>query len=110
MKSTAVLKNLSFEAQKKRVTQARMFLLTCMAVTMANPAFAQLTEAEDTANWVLAIFSPAILLTLLTLLLIGCGITVWMGKMSGGLFGKILIGAVLVFGARTLGPKIVGIF
>jgi type IV secretion system protein VirB2 len=81
-----------------------------MAATMATPAFAQLTEAESTATWVLNIFSPALVLTLCTILLIGCGIAVWMGKMSGGLFTKILIGSIFVFGARTLAPKLVAIF
>lgn len=88
----------------------RAYLLSCMAATMATPAFAQLTEAESTATWVLDIFSPALMLTILTILLIGCGVAVYMGKLSGGLFVKILIGSVLIFGARTLAPKIIAIF
>ena len=58
----------------------------------------------------LNIFSPGLLLTLLTILLIGCGIAVYLGKLSGGLFTKILIGSIFVFGARTLAPKIIALF
>lgn len=96
------------------VTQARknvhLYLVSCVAATVATPAFAQLTEAENTATWVLDIFSPALMLTILTILLVGCGIAVYMGKLSGGLFVKILIGSILVFGARTLAPKIIALF
>lgn len=96
------------------VTQARknihIYLVSCIAATLATPAFAQLTEAEDTATWVLDIFSPALLLTLLTLLLVGCGIAVYLGKLSGSLFVKILLGSILVFGARTIAPKIIALF
>lgn len=89
---------------------AHLYLLSCAAATMATPAFAQLTEAESTATWVLNIFSPALMLTILTILLIGCGVAVYMGKLSGGLFIKILIGSILIFGARTLAPKIIALF
>lgn len=98
------------QQQQKRAARVRLYLLSCMAAVSSSPAFAQLTEAEGTVNWVLAIFSPAIMLAGLTILLIGCGIAVWFGKMSGSLFTKILVGSVLVFGARTIAPKIVGIF
>lgn len=88
----------------------QLYLLACVTTTMATPAFAQLTEAENTATWVLGIFSPALMLTILTILLVGCGIAVYMGKLSGSLFVKILIGSILVFGARTLAPKIIALF
>ena len=92
------------------------FLLSCM--TEAELALAQtttsttgsLSEAESTATWVLNIFSPTLTLALLTILLIGCGLAVFFGRMSGSLFVKVLIGSVLVFGGRTIAPKIVAIF
>ena len=91
------------------------FLLSCM--TEAELALAQttsttgsLSEAESTATWVLNIFSPTLTLALLTILLIGCGLAVFFGRMSGSLFVKVLIGSVFVFGARTIAPKIVAIF
>ena len=96
--------------QQQTRNRTRLFLLSCMAATMATPAFAQLAEAENTANWVLAIFSPGLMLTFLTILLIGCGIAVYMGKISGGLFVKILVGSILIFGARTIAPRIVALF
>jgi type IV secretory pathway VirB2 component (pilin) len=101
---------LTLQQQKARATQVRLFVTTCMTALVASPAFAQLAEAENTVNWVLAIFSPALLLGLLTILLVGCGLAVFMGKLSGSLFMKILVGSVFVFGARTLAPKIVGLF
>lgn len=110
MNARAVTHNLTVHAQQTRAHRARLYLLSCIVTTMTTPAFAQLTEAENTANWVLRIFSPALMLTLLTLLLIGCGIAVWLGKLSGSLFIKLLIGSIFVFGARTLGPKIVALF
>lgn len=110
MNSAASLNGLTVQEQQARATRVRLFILSCMATTMATPAFAQLAEAESTATWVLNIFSPALLLTLLTILLIGCGIAVYMGKLSGGLFVKILIGSIFVFGARTLAPKIIALF
>jgi hypothetical protein len=54
--------------------------------------------------------SAGLLLTFLTILLIGCGIAVYMGKLSGGMFIKILVGSIFVFGARTLAPKIIALF
>lgn len=86
------------------------YLLSCVAAMSATPAFAQLSEAESTATWVLDIFSPALMLAILTIFLIGCGIAVWMGKLSGGMFIKLLLGAILVFGARTVAPKIIALF
>jgi uncharacterized membrane protein len=73
-------------------------------------AAGSLSEAETAATWTLNIFSPALLLVLLTLLLIGCGIAVYWGRMSGEWFVRILIGSVLLFGARTIAPKLAGIF
>ena len=110
MNASATLNGLTVQEQQARANRVRLFILSCMATTMATPAFAQLTEAEGTATWVLNIFSPALLLTLLTLLLIGCGLAVYMGKLSGSLFVKILIGSIFVFGARTLAPKIIALF
>jgi type IV secretory pathway VirB2 component (pilin) len=110
MNARAVTHNLTVQEQQTRTNRVRLYILSCMATTMATPAFAQLTEAENTANWVLRIFSPALLLTLLTLLLIGCGLAVYMGKLSGGLFVKILVGSIFIFGARTLAPKIIALF
>jgi len=91
------------------------FLLSCMAIAETELAHAQaaggsLSEVENTATWVLNIFSPGLLLTLLTILLVGSGIAVFFGRMSGSLAVKILIGSVLVFGARTIGPKLSTIF
>jgi len=77
---------------------------------LAHAGGGSLSEAENTATWVLNIFSPGLLLTLLTLLLIGCGLAVYFGRLSGQLFVKILIGSVLLFGARTIAPKIVSLF
>ena len=91
-------------------SSVRTYLIACIVATTTMPAFAQLSEAEGVGNWVLGIFSPALLLALLTILLIGCGIAVFFGRLSGGLFVKILIGSVLVFGARTIAPKIVALF
>ncbi len=96
--------------QQQTRNRVRLFLLSCMAATMVTPAFAQLVEAENTGKWVLAIFSPALMLIFLTLLLIGCGIAVFMGKLSGGLFVKIILGSILIFGARTIAPRIAAIF
>lgn len=96
--------------QQQTRNRTRLFLLSCMATTMATPAFAQLVEAENTANWVLAIFSPALMLAFLTILLIGCGVATYLGKLSGGIFIKILVGSILIFGARTIAPRIVALF
>lgn len=89
------------------------YLLSCMVLVEAEFAHAaggSLSEVEDTADFVLNIFSPGLLLTLLTILLVGCGIAVYFGRMSGSLFVKILVGSVLVFGARTIAPKLVALF
>lgn len=98
----------------KRIKAARVtvrhYLIACLAATATQPAFAQLTEVESAGNFVLEIFSPALMLTALTILIFGCGLAVWFGRMSGGLFVKILIGSILVFGARTIAPKIVAAF
>jgi type IV secretory pathway VirB2 component (pilin) len=109
MNSSVALNNLTQQKTNAR-QRARTYVLSCMAAAMATPAFAQLTEVEGTAQWVLDIFSPALLLTLLTILLIGCGLAVYMGKMSGSMFMKILLGSIFVFGARTLAPKIIALF
>ena len=101
---------LSLQQQHTRAAHVRIFVATCTTALLASPAFAQLAEAENTVNWVLAIFSPALLLGLLTILLVGCGLAVYMGKLSGSLFMKILVGSVFVFGARTLAPKIIALF
>ena len=101
---------LTLQQQQARASHVRVFVATAMCAAMATPAFAQLTEAESTVTWVLNIFSPALLLGLLTILLIGCGLAVYMGKISGALFMKILVGSIFVFGARTLAPKIIALF
>ena len=62
---------LTIQQQKARASQVRVFIATCMTAAMASPAFAQLTEAENTVTWVLNIFSPALLLGLLTIVQIG---------------------------------------
>jgi type IV secretory pathway VirB2 component (pilin) len=98
-------------AARKRFGDARAWLVGCMVLAQTQtPAWASLSEAEGTATWVLNIFSPGLLLTMLTLLLIGCGLAVYFGKMSGQMFVKILIGSILIFGARTIAPKIVALF
>ena len=101
---------LTLQHQQTRAAHVRILVATCVTALVASPAFAQLAEAENTTNWVLAIFSPALLLSLLTILLIGCGLAVYLGKLSGSLFMKILVGSVFVFGARTLAPKIIALF
>ena len=101
---------LTLQQQQARATHVRILIATCVTTVLASPAFAQLAEAENTVNWVLAIFSPPLLLALLTILLIGCGLAVYMGKLSGSLFMKILVGSIFVFGARTLAPKIIALF
>ncbi len=77
-----------------------------MAMLVTHKAFAQLTEVENTALWVEDIFSPALLLTALIILCIGCGLAVMFGRLSGILFVRILVGSVLIFGARTIAPKL----
>ncbi len=77
-----------------------------MAMLVTHEAFAQLTEVENTALWVEDIFSPALLLTALIILCIGCGLAVMFGRLSGILFVRILVGSVLIFGARTIAPKL----
>lgn len=111
MKAAAdVLSGLTVKQQQERATRVRVLITSYIATTMATPALAQLAEAENTATWVLNIFSPALMLTILTILLIGCGVAVYLGKLSGELFTKILIGSIFVFGARTLAPKIIALF
>lgn len=92
-----------------RPSQLRGGLLLQLLIT-CPVAQAQLAEVENAGTWVLAIFSPAILLIGLTILLIGCGLAVWFGRMTGGLFVKILLGSILVFGARTIAPQLVAAF
>ena len=101
---------LTLQQREARATHVRGLVATCMTAFIASPACAQLAEAESTVTWVLNIFSPALLLALLTILLIGCGLAVYMGKLSGSLFMKILVGSIFVFGARTLAPKIIALF
>ena len=62
---------------------------------------AQLTEADDTANWFLALFSPTLLLALLTIVLIVTGFMVWAGRITPKTFGGILGGCISIFGARS---------
>lgn len=102
--------SLTLQQQQTRAAHVRIFVVTYVTALLASPAFAQLAEAENTTNWVLAIFSPALLLSLLTILLIGCGLAVYLGKLSGSLFMKILVGSIFVFGARSLAPKIIALF
>ena len=101
---------LTVQQQQARAMYVRVLVATCLTTLVSSPAFAQLAETENLTNWVLAIFSPALLLSLLTILLIGCGLAVYLGRLSGGLFMKILVGSVFVFGARTLAPKIIALF
>lgn len=110
MKAIVTGSRLNFQRQHERTNRVRLFILSCMATTMATPAFAQLTEAESVTTWVLNIFSPALLLGVLTILLIGSGIAVFLGKLSGGLFVKILVGSIFVFGARSIAPKLIALF
>jgi hypothetical protein len=98
----------------RRTLRPVEFLVSCVALAESHLAFAQaagsLSEAESAFTWVLNIFSPALLLTALTLLLIGCGIAVYYGRLTGMTFVKIMIGSLFIFGARTIAPKIVAIF
>lgn len=88
-----------------------LWLIGAMALAESHVAFAgSLAEVENTVTWVLNIFSPVLLLGLLTILLIGCGLAVYAGKLSSSLFVKILIGSIFVFGARTIAPKVVALF
>lgn len=99
------------QAIKDRKAQVAAWMLGAMALTQSQLALAgSLAEVEDTAQFVLDIFSPGLLLVLLTLLLIGCGLAVYAGKMTGKMFLTILIGSVLIFGARTIAPKIIALF
>ena len=79
MKAIPLNNCLNLQRQKARATQVRLFVAACFAASMATPAFAQLAEAENTVLWVLNIFSPALLLGLLSILLIGCGLAVYLG-------------------------------
>ena len=113
MKGDRLMKFLSLHTRACRKVSA--CLLSCMAIAETELAHAQaaggsLSEVESTATWVLNIFSPGLTLTLLTILLVGCGVAVFFGRMSGSLFVKVLVGSVFVFGARTIAPKITGIF
>ena len=87
-----------------------MGTLVMVMSTTARAQTGSLSEAESTATWVLKIFSPTLMLAVLTILLIGCGIAVYFGRMQSQLFVKILIGSILIFGASTIAPKIVAIF
>jgi type IV secretory pathway VirB2 component (pilin) len=108
MQATKSLAVLSLEKQRRAVS---VYLLGCMALVQSHSAMAgSLVEAENTITWVLNIFSPALMLAMLTILLIGTGIAVYFGKMSGGTFVKILIGSILIFGARAIAPRIVALF
>lgn len=96
-----------------KINIAPLKLRTALLIGLMLPlssAHAQLAEAENAGAWVLSIFSPAILLIGLTVLMIGCGLAVWFGRMTGGLFTKILVGALLVFGARTIAPQLAAVF
>ncbi len=104
------LPGLTLQQQRARSTQVRLFVAVCATMLLTSPALAQLAEAENVTNWVLAIFSPALLLGLLTILLIGCGLAVYLGRLSGGLFLKVLVGSIFVFGARSLAPKLIALF
>ena len=101
----------TIEQSTRRLNQRLRFtLMAYLGVVMASPAFAQLTEGENTANWFLALFSPALCLTLLTIVLIVSGFLLWSGRLTGKMFGLIMGGSVLIFGGRTIAPKIVAIF
>jgi hypothetical protein len=95
---------------RKLQQRLRFILMAYVGVVMTSPAFAQLVEGENTANWFLALFSPALCLALLTIVLIVTGLLLWMGKLAGRTFGLIMGGSILVFGGRTIAPKIIAIF
>jgi type IV secretory pathway VirB2 component (pilin) len=97
---------------RKARSRTKVRLLGGLVLAQSHLAHAagSLSEAENAATWVLNIFSPTLLLVLLTLLLIGCGLAVYFGRMTGKLFVSIMVGSVLVFGARTIAPRIVAIF
>ncbi len=86
---------------------AQRLTIGVMAMGVTHKAYAQLSEAENLALWIEDIFSPGLMLSALIILIIGVGLAIWFGRMSGGLFVKILVGALLVFGARTIAPKII---
>ena len=105
----SVRENISSSAS----SAVRKWSVTAFIVADSGLAFAgggSLAEVETTATWVLNIFSPTLLLVFLTLLLIGCGLAVYLGRMGGQMFMKIMVGSVLVFGARSIAPKIIGLF
>jgi type IV secretory pathway VirB2 component (pilin) len=81
-----------------------------LALGYASGSRAQLAEAENAATWVLMIFSPALLLAILTVALVIVGILCWSGRLSARVFVWFLIGAVFIFGARTIAPQIASAF
>lgn len=81
-----------------------------VAIGYAAAAHAQLAEAENAATWVLQIFSPVLLLAILTVALVIVGILCWSGRLSARVFVWFLIGAVFIFGARTIAPQIATAF
>ena len=101
-------KNPSRARSATRIWGITAFMLIDSGLAVA--AGGSLAEVETTATWVLNIFSPTLLLVFLTLLLIGCGLAVYLGRMGGQMFMKIMVGSVLVFGARSIAPKIIGLF
>lgn len=92
-----------------RWTNLQNLIIGVMTMGITHKAFAQLSEVENTVLWVEDIFSPVLLLSALIILCIGCGLAFMFGRMSGGLFVRILGGSILIFGARTIAAKLSGV-
>ena len=82
------------------------FSATVYAQTPTASAFG-VESFTNLANGIRALFTnKALMIVLATILIAGCGILAWMGKLSFGMAARILIGAVLVFSAGKIATEI----
>ncbi|MGA2549107.1 MAG: hypothetical protein ABSF50_03075 [Burkholderiaceae bacterium] len=75
-----------------------------LGVCVCEPAFGRWLEFQSAAVFALAVFSPPILFTLWTLVLIGAALAGLFGRCSAETFVRIVAAGVFVLGVRLLVP------
>ncbi len=73
---------------------------------LATPASLAYTRLERTAQGIFGLFGPSLALALVTLVAIGAGLGVFLGRLSVAQCARILAGAVLVVGAPSVWSRI----
>jgi type IV secretion system protein VirB2 len=95
----------------KALKRRGFHILALSLLTLASsPAYAALalTPLQNIANNIQTFVTGPFGVTIAILAIIALGIAAWMERLSWGSVGRAVAGIVLIFGAATMAPALIG--